>query len=186
MKMTVKQTRKAEKKLPAIPSTAEIASGTDAEICSDPACTFSGGAAVAEPGELVGCPQLLDDRRQLLEEVSDTADERHQEQERDHEHPDGGAEHRDGRGEPARPAGLGHHEAHRILEHERQEDPDEHEQERVADRPERGEHARRRRDQQHRSHRQDKLDAPWRGGLDVDWSLFCAHVCRLHSFQPEC
>ena len=23
-------------------------------------------------------------------------------------------------------------------------------------------------------------------GLDVDWSLFCAHVCRLHSFQPEC
>ena len=39
-KMTVKQMRKPEKKLPAIPSTAEIASGTDAEICSDPACTF--------------------------------------------------------------------------------------------------------------------------------------------------
>ena len=37
MKMSVKQTRKPEKKLPAMPSTAEIASGTDAEICSEPA-----------------------------------------------------------------------------------------------------------------------------------------------------
>ena len=131
-------------------------------------------------------PQRLDDRRQLLEEVSDATDERHQEQERDHEHPDGGAEHRDGRGEPARPAGLAHHSAHGILEHERQEDPDEHDEEGLADRPERGEHAGRRRDQQHGPHREDKFHAPRRGGLDVDWSLFCAHVCRLHSFQPEC
>ena len=114
-----------------------------------------GGPTVAEPGQLVGLPQLLDDRRQLLEEVAYSADERHEEQERDHEHRDGGAEHRDGRGKPARHARLRHHEAHRILEHERQEDPDEHEQERVADRPERREHAGRRGNQQHGSHRQD-------------------------------
>ena len=101
-KMIVKQMRKAEKKLPAIPSTAEIASGTDAEILLGSRLHVPGRPAVAEPGQLVRCAQLLDDRRQLLEEVSDTADERHEEQQSDHEHPDGGAEHRDGRGEPAR------------------------------------------------------------------------------------
>ena len=41
MKMIVKAMRKPEKKSPAMPSTAEIASGTDDETFSDPACTFS-------------------------------------------------------------------------------------------------------------------------------------------------
>ena len=41
MKMIVKQMRNAEKKSPAMPSTAEIASGTAAEISSEPAWTFS-------------------------------------------------------------------------------------------------------------------------------------------------
>ena len=41
MKMSVNPARKTEKKLPAMPSTAEIASGTEAAILSAPACTFS-------------------------------------------------------------------------------------------------------------------------------------------------
>ena len=155
MKMTVKQTRKPETKPPAMPSTAEIASGTAAETCSDPACTFSAAPLSPSQESSSDCAQLLDGRGQLLEEVADPADERHQEQQRDHQHRDGGAEHRDRRGQPARHAGLRHHVPHRILEHERQEDPDEHEQEGVADRPERREHAYRRRDEQHGPHRQD-------------------------------
>ena len=49
MKMIVKAIRKPEKKSPAMPSTAEIASGTEAEIFSAPACTFS--AAPLSPSQ---------------------------------------------------------------------------------------------------------------------------------------
>ena len=49
MKMIVKAARKPAKKSPAMPSTAEIASGTDAETFSAPGLHVLGGAAVAEP-----------------------------------------------------------------------------------------------------------------------------------------
>ena len=86
MKMIVKQMRKPEKKPPAIPSTAEIASGTAAEIFSEPAWTFS--AAPLSPSQdsssdarscSTVCGRSWRKSRTL-------ADERHQEQQRDHEH----------------------------------------------------------------------------------------------------
>ena len=49
MKMIVKATRKMETKSPAMPSTAEIASGTAAETSSPPDCTFS--AAPLSPSQ---------------------------------------------------------------------------------------------------------------------------------------
>jgi hypothetical protein len=49
MNRIVKQARKLEKKPPAIPSTAEIASGTDDETCSDPDCTFSAAPVSPSP-----------------------------------------------------------------------------------------------------------------------------------------
>ena len=125
-----------------------------------------GSPAVAQPGELVGSAQLLDQRRKILEKVSNTADERHQEQQPDQQDQRERAEHQHRRRRPARHLRLRHQVPQGELEHERQEDPDEHDQEGVADRRERREHTQRRSDQQHRSHRQDQLDAS---------RLTCAH-----------
>ncbi len=49
MKRIVKAARKTPKKPPAIPSTAEIASGIETETCSAPDCTFS--AAPLSPSQ---------------------------------------------------------------------------------------------------------------------------------------
>ena len=145
-----------------MPSTALIASGTDAEICVGARLHVLGGAGVADGVELAGVAQALDRLRQVVEEVAHAPDERHEQQQREQQDEDGGAEHGHGRGEAAGQVGLRHHEAHRVLEHEPEEDPDEHDQERVADRPERGEHAERGGDEQDRPHREDELDAPTR------------------------
>ena len=58
MKRIVKAARKIEKKLPAMPRTAEIASGTDAATFSAPDCTFSPAPPESIPdssSELLSC-----------------------------------------------------------------------------------------------------------------------------------
>ena len=100
MNVIVKAMRKPEKKSPAMPSTAEIASGTDDETSSDPACTFS--AAPLSPSH-----DSSSDSRSCSTvcgrswRVANAPHERHQEEKREHEHRDGRAEDRDCRREPA-------------------------------------------------------------------------------------
>ena len=152
-----------------MPSTAEIASGTEAATLSAPACTFSAAPlsrartarrsrAVARPSREgpAGSPA-----RHRPAAPGTAARARHH---------DRSAEHRHRRRQPARHPRLRHHQPHRALEHERQEDADEDDQERVADRPERSQHPCRGRDHQHGSHRQEQLDParPVLRGLGVD------------------
>ena len=92
-------------------------------------------------------------RKSRTEPTSGTrnsSDQRHRSERAEHDHC---------RRDPAH-LGLRHQVLHRILEHERQEDPDEHDQEGVADRRERREYEHRGCNEQHRSHRQDQLNAP--------------------------
>ena len=119
-----------------MPSTPEIASGTDDGDLLRSVLHVPRSAGVTEPGELVGVAELLDGRRELLEEVAHAAHERNEQQE--HERRDGerSPDDGDGRREPARHARLRHHEANRVLEDEREEDADEDDEERVADRGE--------------------------------------------------
>ena len=126
-KMTVKQMRKAEKKLPAIPSTAEIASGTDAEICSDPACTFP--AAPLSPSQdsssdARSCSTIAGSswRKSRTLPTSGTRNKR-----AITSTPTAVPSTVMVAASPRDQPVLRHHEAHRILEHECQEDPDEHE-----------------------------------------------------------
>ena len=90
-------------------------------------------------------------------------DKGHEEEQEEDRHRDGASEHGDGCCQPAREVRLRHHEANRVLEDERQKDPDEDDQEGVADRLEGREDAHRGGDEEQRAHRQDKLDARRRG-----------------------
>ena len=143
-----------------MPSTPEIASGTDAEIFSAPVCTFSAAPLSPSHESSSDARSCSTSRRKILEKVPNRADERHQEQQPDQRAPARSAEHHHRRRQPARHLRLRHQVPQGVLEHERQEDPDEHDQEGVADRRERREHTGRRGNQQHRSHRQEQLDAP--------------------------
>ena len=143
-----------------MPSTALIASGTDAEICSAPDCTFS--AAPESPRKSSSpesrrlctvCGRSCRKSRTLPTSGTSSSSPSSTTSE-------GGAEHGHGRGKAAGQVGLRHHEAHRVLEDEPEEDPDEHDQEGVADRHECGEHSDRSGDEEHRPHREDELDAP--------------------------
>ncbi len=78
MKRIVNAARKMLKKLPAMPSIALMASGTDAAIVSAPAWTFSAAPESPSGVELLGVPQTLHRRRQVLEVVPHPADERHE------------------------------------------------------------------------------------------------------------
>ena len=102
------------KKSPAMPSTAEIASGIETRDLLGAALHVSRRARVAEPrGELVRGAQVLDELRQVLEEVPHAADERHEQQEHQRDDRERRAQHGDGRCEPARHPGLLHDEADR-------------------------------------------------------------------------
>ena len=102
MKRIVKAARKIEKKPPAMPSTVEIASGTDAETFSAPDCTFSPAPlSPSHSRQLVGASQLLDCRWQVLKEVAHAPHQWDQEEEADDEDRDRGAEHRHRRSETA-------------------------------------------------------------------------------------
>ena len=79
MNMIVKHARNTPKKPPAMPSTAEIASGTETEICWAPSWRFPPAPGV-EPRQLTRVLQLGDELRQVMEEVADAADERHEQQ----------------------------------------------------------------------------------------------------------
>ena len=145
-----------------MPSTAEIASGTDAETFSAPDWTFSPAPpsrpATTSSSELA---QLLDRCRQVLEEVAHAADERHEEEE--------GEDQVTATAAPstvtvaASPRDIpvfAITKPNRVLEDERQEDADEDDQEGVADRDERGHQADGRSDDQDGADRQQQLDAP--------------------------
>jgi hypothetical protein len=161
MKRIVKAARKIPKKLPAMPRTAETASGTETETSCAPSWTLP--AAPVSPSH----PESSSDSRRLctvcgrfLEEVAHRADERHEQDECERADGDRRAEDGDRRGEPARHSRLRHHEAHGVLEDEREEDPDEDDEERVADRAERDREADDREDREQRPRREQKLDAP--------------------------
>ena len=79
MNMTVKHARNTPKKPPAMPSTAEIASGTEIEICCGAFLEVATGTRV-EPGQLARVLKLGDELWQVMEEVADAADERHEQQ----------------------------------------------------------------------------------------------------------
>ena len=78
MKRIVKAARKTEKKLPAMPSTAWIASGTDAAIVSAPDWTFSAAPESPTESSSPESRRSCDRRRQVLEVVAHAADERHE------------------------------------------------------------------------------------------------------------
>ena len=161
MKMIVKLARKTWKKSPAMPSTAEIASGTDDRDLLRPlparsrprrclrARTARRSRAASRPwpaapgGSPARCRRA---ERAAAGRAAVTAS--------------AVPMHRHGRGKPARHPRLRHHDAHRVLEDERQEDPDEDDQERVADLPDRRRHGDDGSDEQHRAQREDDLDAP--------------------------
>ena len=101
MKRIVKPARNTVKKLPAMPSTDEIASGIDTEICSLPSCTFP--AAPESPSQE---ESSSDERsssttsRQILQEVAHAPDEGDEQEQ--HQRHDGHCcpQHRDRRGSP--------------------------------------------------------------------------------------
>ena len=88
MKRIVKQARKTPKKPPAIPSTAEIASGAWIDdllrAFLDVPAAAPRRATTARPTSCSCCDRL----RQVVEEVADAADERHEQQQPEHGHRD--------------------------------------------------------------------------------------------------
>ena len=159
MKRIVNAARNTPKKLPAMPSTPEIASGIDTETSCAPSCTFS--AAPESPSQesssdsrrsstIVGSSWRKSRTLPTRGTSSSSMSSRHRER---------AADDRDRRREPPRHAGLLHHEAHRVLEDEREEDADEHDEEGVADRREGHGEAERPQHEEQRAHRQEKLDA---------------------------
>ena len=117
-------------------------------------------AGVAKGVELSGVAQALYRRRQVLEVVAHASDERSEQQEREQRDRNSRSQYGHRGREPARHVRPRHHEAHRILEDEPEEDAYEDDKERVADRPEGRQHANRRRDEQDRPHGQHQLDSP--------------------------
>ena len=162
MKRIVKLARKTPKKLPAMPRTAETASGTETETCWCAVLDVLGRARVAEPGgKLVGVAEASrTGPRQVVEEVAHRSDEWHEQYQHQEEDRDRGAEHRDRGRKPSRHPRLRHHEAHGVLEDERQEDADEDDEERVADRPERDCDSDDGQDGEQRPRREQELGAP--------------------------
>ena len=99
MNRIVKPARKTLKKSPAMPSTAEIASGTETETCSAPSWTFP--AAPESPSQ----ESSSDSRRsaticgKVLQEVADAPDERDEQKQQEQHDEERRSDHRDGRGE---------------------------------------------------------------------------------------
>ena len=98
--------------------------------------------------------------RQVLEEVAHRSDERHEQYQHQEEDSDRSAEDGDRGRQPTRHPCLRHHEAHGVLEDERQEDADEDDEERVADRPERDADSDDGQDGDQRPRREQELGAP--------------------------
>jgi hypothetical protein len=112
-----------------------------------------GRARVSEPRELARVAELLNRLRELLQKVAHVGDERYEQHHEERGHRERAADDGHRGGESARHVRVPHHEAHRVLEDEGEEDPDEDDQERVADRDEGGQHGDRGGHQQHRAHR---------------------------------
>ena len=143
MKMIVKAARKSRRSPPAMPSTTLITSRHRDRDLVGARLHVLGGARVTDRGRARWDSRRLCTvcgrswRKSRTPPTSGTRNS-----ERDQQDGDGRADH--GHGTASRPRDmlrLRLHEAHRVLEHEPEEDPDEHDQECVADLLEEGEDA---------------------------------------------
>ena len=161
MKRIVKPARKTPKKPPAMPRTAEIASGTETETCCAPSWTFPAAPeSPSQEGSSSESRRLSTICGRSCRKSRTHPDERHEQDQQQHEDGDRRAEDGDRRREPTRHPRLRHHEAHGVLEDERQEDADEDDEERVADRPERDRDSDDGQDGEQRPRREQELGAP--------------------------